>query len=97
MLDGKYNASLNTPIGAINGVITLNTNGNEVIGVLETMGMKNNFRGNKINEQQCKFSGNFSTPLGNINYMATCTVNNNVLELMANTNKGSFKIMGKRM
>ena len=59
--------------------------------------MKNNFQGKKINENQGRFAGNFNTPIGNIEYTATCSVNNNTLELMANSNKGNFKLMGKRM
>lgn len=97
MLDGKYGCSLNTPMGAINGTITLMSNGNNVQGILETMGMKNNFQGRKANENECDFKGNFNTPLGNIEYTARCTVNGNQLELMTNTNKGNFKITGKRM
>lgn len=97
MLDGKYGASINTPMGAINGTITLVCNQNAVQGVIETMGMKNNFQGTKTKENECQFKGNFKTPLGVIEYNATCVVMNNNLELMANTNKGNFKIMGKRM
>ncbi len=97
MLDGKYTSSLNTPMGAINGTITLATNGNNVQGTIETMGMRNQFQGMKTKENECTFKGNFNTPLGNIQYTAMCTVNNNTLELMASTNKGSFKLMGKRM
>lgn len=97
MLDGKYGCSLNTPMGPINGTITLMTNSNIAQGILETMGMKNTFKGNKTKENECTFSGNFNTPMGQINYTATCIVNGNMLELMANTNKGSFKIQGKRM
>lgn len=97
MLDGKYSSSLNTPMGAINGTITLKSNGNNVQGIIETMGMKNNFQGFKNSENECSFKGNFNTPIGNINYTATCIVNNNNLELIANTNKGNFKLQGKRM
>lgn len=97
MLDGKYASSLNTPMGAINGNITLKSNGNNVQGILETMGMKNNFQGAKTKENECEFKGNFNTPMGNIEYTARCMVMNNDLELVANTNKGSFKITGKRV
>lgn len=97
MLDGKYGCSLNTPMGAINGTITLMSNRNNVAGILETMGMKNQFNGVKTKENECNFKGNFSTPMGNIEYSATCIVNGNILELMTNTNKGNFKIQGKRM
>ncbi len=97
MLEGRYKASLNTPMGAINGTIELVSRGNNVEGTIETMGMRNTFRGMKTRENECKFSGNFNTPLGNIEYKATCIVNNNQLELMANTNKGNFKLLGSRM
>ena len=97
MLDGKYSCSLNTPMGGINGTITLQTRGNNVIGTLETMGMKNQFNGTITKENECNFKGNFSTPMGAINYTATCSVNGNMLQLMTNTNKGNFTIQGKRM
>ena len=97
MLDGKYNSSLNTPMGAINGTITLQSRGNNVEGTIETMGMRNTFKGMKTKENECTFSGNFNTPLGIIQYNATCVVNNNKLELMASTNKGNFKLLGNRM
>ena len=97
MLDGKYSSSLNTPIGAITGIITLMSNGNNVQGILETMGMRNEFNGIRTKENECNFRGDFNTPLGNIQYTATCIVNNNTLELIANTNKGNFKLVGNRM
>ena len=97
MLDGKYSSSLNTPMGAINGTITLMSNGNNVQGMIETMGMRNSFSGIKTKENEGTFTGNFNTPLGNIQYNATCRVMDNNLELMANTNKGNFKLTGKRM
>ena len=97
MLDGTYNISLNTPIGALNGQITLITNGNNVQGIVETMGMKNSFNGSKISNDKCKFSGNLNTPIGNLSYNAICTVQNNILDLEANTAQGNFKISGKRI
>lgn len=97
MFDGKYSASINSPMGPINGVVTLMSKGNNAEGFIEIMGMKNVFKGMKIKEDVAKFSGNFNTPLGNIEYNAMCTVINDTLELSANTNKGNFKIQGKRM
>ena len=97
MLDGKYASSLNTPMGPLNGTITLQCNGNQVQGILEIMGMRNTFQGRKTKENACAFQGNLNTPMGNISYDATCTVMNNQLELAANTNKGNFRIMGKRV
>ena len=97
MLDGIYSVSLNTPLGSINGKITLITNGNNVQGIVETMGMKNGFNGVKIANDKCKFSGNLNTPIGNLNYNAICYVSNDILELEANTPQGNIKISGKRV
>ena len=96
MLDGKYGILLNSPMGPINGNITLITNGNNVQGILDIMGMNSNLNGFKISNDKCKFTGNFNTPLGNINYDAVCTVNGNSLQIDANTKYGNLKIEGKR-
>ena len=96
MLDGTYNVSLKTPIGPINGIITLITNGNNVQGIIETMGIKNNFNGTKISNDKCTFQGSFNTPMGNIAYNATCSVTGDNLELEASTSQGNIKISGTR-
>lgn len=97
MLDGKYNVSLNTPLGNINGSITLISNGNNVQGIIETMGMKNNFNGTKISNNVCKFTGSLNTPIGNITYNAMCSVFNNILTLEATTPQGNFQIKGNKI
>ena len=97
MLDGTYNVALNTPMGPINGNITLITNGNNVQGIIETMGMRSSFNGNKISNDKCRFDGAVNSPFGKINYNATCSVFENNLELDANTGQGTIKIVGKRI
>lgn len=97
MLDGTYKLSLNTPIGPLSGNIRLYTNGNNVQGILETMGMKSNFNGSKLSNDKCQFSGNLNTPMGKLNYNATCTVAGNKLELDVATSQGSFKLEGIRI
>lgn len=97
MLDGTYKVSLATPIGPINGTITLITNGNTIQGTLETMGMKNTFNGMKIANDKCKFSDVLNTPMGKINYNAVCSVFNNTIELDISTSQGNFKITGKKI
>ena len=99
MLNGKYQSSIKTPMGDITGTITLNSNpnSNNVIGTIETMGMKNNFNGMRLANDKCNFTGSFNTPIGNISYTRSRVVNQDKLELEAVTNKGSFKINGNRM
>lgn len=97
MLDGKYRISLKTPLGAMKGTITLISNGNNVQGILEMMGSKNNFNGSKIADDKCRFNGNLNTPMGNLNYDAICSVSGSTLELDAKTPAGSIKILGDRL
>ena len=97
MLDGTYKVSLNTPMGPINGNIKLITNGKNIQGILETMGMKNTFNGILIANDKCKFSDTLNTPMGKINYNAVCYVYNNAIELDINTSQGNFKITGKKI
>lgn len=97
MLDGTYNISLNTPLGGINGKLSLFSNPTSVEGVIEVMEMKNSFKGSKLSDNMCQFSGNLPTPLGNVSYTATCEVRHNTLELNAKTNLGNIKILGARV
>lgn len=97
MLDGTYKISLNTPMGDVSGTLRLYTNGNNVQGVLEVMGMKSNFNGLKISNDKCKFSDTLKTPFGNFNYTATCTVLGTGIELDVNTSQGNLKLNGKKI
>ena len=97
MLDGTYQISLSSPIGPLNGTLSLITNGNNVQGILETMGMKSNFSGLKIANDKCKFSGNFNTPMGKISYNAIGSVSSNNLTLDINTSQGNLKLVGKKI
>ena len=57
-MDGIYEIKLNTPMGAMSGKVTLKTNGENIDGVLEIMGMKNNLNGGRVKGNQCYFKGN---------------------------------------
>lgn len=96
MIDGKYKVSIDSPMGVINGVIGLKTNGDSLSGYIEAMGTKNEFTGGKLIGNKCTFTGQIKTILGSIQYNVTGEVNGDVLDITANTNKGNFMIQGKR-
>lgn len=96
MLDGTYSTSLNTPMGNMNGMITLITNGNSVQGIIEVMGSKSSFSGVKVSNDKCTFNGNLKTPIGAIDYKAICTVIGDILNMEIYLPQGSFKMTGKR-
>ena len=50
-----------------------------------------------MEENKCIFSGNFNTPMGNINYKILGIAEGGILNIYAETNKGRFKLEGKKI
>lgn len=96
MIDGNYDLSIPTPMGAINGKVALKSNGNQLMGTLECMGMKNNFNNGTVNGNQCNFSGALNTPLGNIEYHVTGMLQGSILHVDVQSNKGNIKLQCKK-
>ena len=61
------------------------------------MGSKSYFGGGKVEGNKCFFSGKFSTPMGDINYNILGISEGGKLNIFAETNKGRFKLEGKRI
>lgn len=96
-MDGMYEININTPMGAMKGNLLLKTQGNNLNGVIEIMGMKNNITGGKIDGNKCYFSGTLKNNMMNITYDITGELINNILNIYAKTNMGEFKIQGKKV
>lgn len=96
-MDGIYEIKLNTPMGAMSGKVTLKTNGENIDGVLEIMGMKNNLNGGRIKGNQCYFKGNIKNNALNIEYELMGQLTGNILNIFAKTNMGEFKLQGKKI
>lgn len=96
-MDGIYEIKLNTPMGAMNGKVTLKTNRENIDGVLEIMGMKNNLNGGRIKGNQCYFKGNIKNNALNIEYELMGQLTGNILNIFAKTNMGEFKLQGKKI
>lgn len=96
-MDGIYEIKLNTPMGAMSGKVTLKTNGENIDGVLEIMGMKNNLNGGRVKENQCYFKGNIKNNALNIEYELMGQLTGNILNIFAKTNMGEFKLQGKKI
>lgn len=95
-MDGIYITQVNTPMGVIDGKIALKTVGQKVEGNLQLMGMNGNFQGIKKGENICEFSGKLNTILGSIQYNVIGELIGEDLKITATTNKGEFKLIGKR-
>lgn len=96
-MDGIYEIKLNTPMGAMSGKVTLKTNGENIDGVLEIMGMKNNLNGGRAKGNQCYFKGNIKNNALNIEYELMGQLTGNILNIFAKTNMGEFKLQGKKI
>lgn len=53
--------------------------------------------GGKVESNKCAFSGNFNTPIGNISYNILGIAEGDTLNIFAETNKGRFKLDGKKI
>ena len=96
-MDGIYEIKLNTPMGAMSGKVTLKTNGENIDGGLEIMGMKNNLNGGRVKGNQCYFKGNIKNNALNIEYELMGQLTGNILNIFAKTNMGEFKLQGKKI
>ena len=64
---------------------------------MEIMGSKSYFNGGRLEDNKCIFSGKFNTPMGEISYNILGILEEDKLNIFAETNKGRFKLEGKRI
>ena len=96
-MDGVYQVKVKTPIGNMDGKIILKTNGEDIEGTLEVMGIKHSFGNGKVKGNQCYFKGTMKNNAMNIQYEIMGELQNNVLNIYAKTNMGEFKIQGRKV
>ena len=96
-MDGIYQINLNTPMGKMEGKLYLKTNGENIEGTLDIMGMKHNLGNGKTKENQCYFKGNMQNKAMNLQYEIMGELQNNILNIYAKTNMGEFKLQGKKI
>ena len=96
-MDGIYQIKIKTPMGMMDGKITLKTNNSNIEGIIEMMGMKHSLNNGKVKGNQCYFKGNLQNNAISIQYEIMGELNNNILDIYAKTNMGEFKIQGKKI
>ena len=96
-MDGIYQVNLNTPMGKIDGKVILKTNGENIEGILEIMGMKHELSNGKVKRDQCYFKGNIKNNAIRLQYEIMGQLQNNILNIYAKTNMGEFKLQGKKV
>ena len=96
-MDGVYNINFNTPMGKMKGKLYLKSNGEQIEGTLDIMGMKNNLTGGKVKGNQCYFKGEVKNNALNITYEVMGQLVGNKLNIYAKTNMGEFKLQGNKI
>jgi hypothetical protein len=72
-LDGTYDVTVRTPMGAQRGKLTIQTSGDAFSGSLETKSGASNFTGGSINGNHLQWQAETKTPMGafDVTYKAT--------------------------
>ena len=96
-MDGNYETVINTPMGNLNTKIQLRTNGDELNGTVNIMGMTNNITGGKVNGNKCYFKGRLNNNVLNLQYEIAGELIGNILNICARTNMGEFKLQARKV
>jgi hypothetical protein len=97
MVDGRYNISLQTPIGSMRGNIILVTDGEKLSGFLEINGGRHPFSGGTVQGENCSFASNFRTPFGSVRVEIRATVHDDLFKATGRTSMGMITATGHRV
>ena len=87
---------LSTPMGNIDGKMTLNIDGTTLTGSLTAMGKDGDFSGGTIDaEGNISLSGTIKAPMGSMNYTMTGIFRDGKLDAVAATKMGNITIQSK--
>lgn len=87
---------LSTPMGNVDGRMTLNIDGTTLTGSLTAMGKGGDFSGGTIDaEGNISLSGTIKAPMGSVNYTMTGTFRDGRLDAAAKTRMGNITIRSK--
>ena len=97
MVDGKYSIVMQTPMGPVNGTLTLKTDRERLSGILEAMGGRYPFTGGTVRGDECTFTSVFQTPCGKIQLSVKGSVQGDAFRATARTQMGVITALGKRV
>lgn len=87
---------LSTPMGNIDGKMTLNIDGTTLTGSLTAMGKDGDFSGGTIDaEGNISLRGTIKAPMGSMNYTMTGTFRDGKQDAVAATRMGNITIQSK--
>ena len=96
MPKNEYDVVISTPMGDMDGKVTLNINGGDLSGTIFFMKNENVFAGGTIDETgNVSFKGDLKTPIGKMPYTITGTFVDGVIDAVAKTKMGDLAIHSK--
>lgn len=97
MIDGTYQAQVETPIGAKQGTLTLQQQSAALTGVLHVLGSDTAIENGVLEGDALSFSGTLSVPfIGALPFTFEGTFQNDEIHGTARTKMGEIAIAGKR-
>lgn len=94
MISGTYKVLIKSPLGNLNGTMSLRTAGNMVSGTLSLFGVENHFSGQVLDETSYSFSGEIRTPMGLQQYSGSSHLTESGLTATAKMKAGTIEIIG---
>lgn len=96
MPKNEYDVVISTPMGDMDGRVTLNIREGNVSGTIFFMNNENEFSGGSIDETgNVSFKGDLKTPIGKMAYTITGTLIDGKIDAMAKTKMGDLTIKSK--
>lgn len=96
MSDNQHDVVISTPMGDMDGKVTLNIEGNQLSGTIFFMKNENQFSGGTIDETgKISFQGDLKTPIGKMDYTITGTLIDGKVHALAKTKMGDLAIESK--
>ena len=97
-VDGTYQVSIETPLGAMKATIILTTDGSSLSGSADGKVGHAEFSGGTVNGQEAAWTMSIKTPIGKMDLACAVTIDGDNLtgEVKAG-NFGSFPIEGERV
>ncbi|MGL5149367.1 MAG: hypothetical protein ACRC7N_02190 [Clostridium sp.] len=93
-MEGKYNITLNTPMGVEHGILDFVINDGNVQGSITGRNHVNKITSGQVKGNTISFMGEIKIAIMKIRYDASCRIENGEIKGFARTKYGEFQVSG---
>lgn len=94
--DGTYHVKVKTPMGALEGKLSIKTSGNTFSGTMETPSGTSDFSNGSIDGNQIKWQAETKTPMGAFDVSYSATIDGDSIVGKATTPMGNAPLEGTK-